>query len=57
MNPASWIAIMIVLVIVVLVIRNMIRDQRNGKCSCGCSSCKGTCPHGVTPVRKKRDGK
>jgi hypothetical protein len=55
MNLASWIAGLVVLAIAALIVRNMIIEKRNGKCSCGCSSCSGTCPHCITPVKEMGD--
>ena len=57
MNLASCITGFVVLVIVFLLIRNMIKEKRSGKCSCGCSSCSEACPHCLTPIKKRGDEK
>ena len=57
-NLATIIVALVLLAVVVLVIRKMIRDKRQGKgsCSCGgsCGSC-GACSacHGVPAAQKK----
>lgn len=53
MNLASWLAGLAVAGIVVLIIKPMIGNKRSGSCSCGCSSCGGACPHGLSMRRKE----
>ena len=54
-NLATIIVALVLLAVVVLVIRKMIRDKRQGKggCSCGgnCASC-GVCHSRPSPVKK-----
>ncbi len=57
MNLATLITGIIVLLIVVLAIRSLIRERRSGKCSCGCSSCSGSCPHCAVFMKNKGEKK
>lgn len=54
-NLATIIVALVLLAVVVLVIRKMIRDKRQGKggCSCGgnCAGC-GVCHSRPSPVKK-----
>ena len=53
MNPSTIIAGAVVLLIIIVLIRSLLKEKKSGKCSCGCSSCSGKCPHCITPVLKK----
>ncbi|MBQ3459592.1 MAG: FeoB-associated Cys-rich membrane protein [Solobacterium sp.] len=52
MNPASFLAALIVLLIVIVMVRSLIKKKKTGKCSCGCSSCNGTCSHCLSSADK-----
>lgn len=46
MNLASWILLIIIVLIVVGIITSMVKKSKNGMpptCGCGCSSCSRTC--------------
>ncbi|MEA4971721.1 MAG: FeoB-associated Cys-rich membrane protein [Candidatus Metalachnospira sp.] len=45
MAPSTIIGLLIVVAVVVLIIRQMIKNHKNGVCHCGssCSSCNGGC--------------
>ncbi|MCR5096632.1 MAG: FeoB-associated Cys-rich membrane protein [Erysipelotrichaceae bacterium] len=45
MNLASFLTALTVLLIVAVMIRSLIKEKKEGKCSCGCSSCNGVCSH------------
>lgn len=53
MNLASWITVLVVLIMVILIVRNMIKEKGSGKCNCGCSACGGACPHCLPEFKKK----
>lgn len=44
-NLATIVVCIILITIAVLIIRKLIRDRKEGKCSCGgnCSGCSGCC--------------
>ena len=57
-NLATIIVSLVILAAVVLVIRKMIRDKRQGKGGCSCGGSCGTCGacgacHGVPAAQKK----
>jgi hypothetical protein len=44
----TFIVLVVLIVIVALIIRNMVKDKKNGKslhCGGDCSHCKGNCHH------------
>ncbi len=45
MNLATLLAALLVLLMVIAMIRSLIKENRAGKGSCGCSSCNGFCSH------------
>jgi len=55
MNIATIIVGMIVFIIFVLVLRKIIRDKKNHKCSCGCSTCG--CSDVCHPNKNDKDNK
>lgn len=48
-NYLTIIVLAILILCVVLIIRTLVKDKKNGVCSCGgdCGSCGAYCPHAV----------
>ena len=42
-----------VLLITIVLAGSLFKEKRSGKCSCGCSSCSGKCPHCITPEMRQ----
>ena len=43
-NLASIVLLIVVALIVFFIVRNKIKEKKQGKCSCGCSGCSGCSP-------------
>ncbi|WP_163468854.1 FeoB-associated Cys-rich membrane protein [Fusobacterium sp. IOR10] len=57
MNLATGILGLIIFVIFVFIVRKMIIDKKNHKCSCGCSTCgiSGACSSNKKTEKKKKE--
>ena len=42
-NPIDILLLVIIAACVVLVVRKLVKDKKEGKTCCGCSSCGGSC--------------